>query len=184
MTIMYLTENNTKCYGVTFQNKGWIKVQKFEDIFDDKNIIYKVNPMETFLGKNESWILAAISGALDKSVFDGNTILLKISEENDEHRYLYIGGDMICSFLTNEKIYKYISKMGNNLTPYSVGVAYENIYSLAPHFIFIKKELTDDDDELLNANETSVDPFDYHISNCGKDAFRKLQIYKIRSIYD
>ena len=31
MTIIYVTENNTKCYGVTFQNNGWIKVQKIED---------------------------------------------------------------------------------------------------------------------------------------------------------
>ena len=31
MTIIYVTEYNTKCYAVTFQNKGWIKVQKFQD---------------------------------------------------------------------------------------------------------------------------------------------------------
>ena len=49
--------------------------------------------------------MTLMSGALDKSVFDGNTVLLKISEENDKHRYLYIGGDMICSFLTNDNIY-------------------------------------------------------------------------------
>ena len=29
MTIINLTECNTKCYGVTFANNGWIKVQKF-----------------------------------------------------------------------------------------------------------------------------------------------------------
>ena len=53
-----------------------------------------------------------MSGAFDKSVFNGNTNLLKISEESDKHRYLYFGGDMICSSLTNDKIYKYISNMG------------------------------------------------------------------------
>ena len=52
-----------------------------------------------------------MSGAFDKWVFDGNTILLKTSEENHKHRYVYIGGDMICSFLTNDNIYKYISIM-------------------------------------------------------------------------
>ena len=50
MTIIYITENNTKCYGVTFQNKGWVRVQKLKDVSEDKKIIYKVNPMETFLG--------------------------------------------------------------------------------------------------------------------------------------
>ena len=36
MTIIYVTEYNTKCYGVTFEINGWIKVQIFEDISDDK----------------------------------------------------------------------------------------------------------------------------------------------------
>ena len=53
-----------------------------------------------------------MSGALDNLVDDGNTVLLKINEENDKHRYVFIGGNMICSFLTNDNIYKYISKMG------------------------------------------------------------------------
>ena len=39
-SVIYLTEYNTRCYGVTFQNNGWIKVQKFEDISDDENKIY------------------------------------------------------------------------------------------------------------------------------------------------
>ena len=29
MTIIYLTEYITRCYGVTFQNNGWIKVKKY-----------------------------------------------------------------------------------------------------------------------------------------------------------
>ena len=48
--------------------------------------------------------MTIFSGALDKSVFDGNTILLEISEENNKHRYIYIGRDMVCTFLTNDKI--------------------------------------------------------------------------------
>ena len=35
MTILYVTENNTKCYGVSSQNNGWNRVQKNEDISDD-----------------------------------------------------------------------------------------------------------------------------------------------------
>ena len=148
MTIIYSTKNNTECYGVTFQNKGWIKIQKFEDISDDKNIKYKVNPIETFLGKSESCTITAMSGAFNKSVFDGNTILLKISEENNKHRYVYIGGDMICSFLTNDKICKYISIMGNLLTPYSIAIGEENIHFLSPHFRFVEKEKIHHDDDV------------------------------------
>ena len=95
MTVLYLTEYNTRCYGVAFQNNGWIKVQKFEDISDDEYNIYCVKPLETFLGKGEACDLTLMSGAFDKPVFDGNTILLVISEEYGRHRYVYIGGDTI-----------------------------------------------------------------------------------------
>ena len=102
--------------------------------------------METFLGKSKLCDMTEFSGVMDKEVFDGNTILLKIGEENNKHRYVYIGGDKICSFLTNDKIYKYISNMGNNLTPYSIAIGWENIYYLTPYFKFIKKENIDVDD--------------------------------------
>ena len=146
MTITYVTENTCKCYGVIFQNNGWIRVQKLEDISDDKNIIYKVNSMETFLGKSQLCDMTEFSGARDKEVIDGNTILLKIGEENNKHRYIYIGGDMLCSFLTNDRIYKYISNMGNNLTPCSIAIGWENLYYLTPYFKFNKKENVDEND--------------------------------------
>ena len=89
---------------------------------------------------------------------------------------------MICTFLTNDRLHKYISKKGNNLTPYSIAVGYESVF-LTPHIKFVKRELINDD-ELLNTNETSLDPFDYHVSNSGEDSFEELQIYKIHSNYD
>ena len=64
--------------------------------------------------------------------------------------------------------------MGNNLTPYSIAIGEENIYFLTPHFKFIKSE-KDSDNELLTANEISVDPFDYHVSNCGKYSFKNYE---------
>ena len=136
--------------------------------------------MEIFLGKSKVCGMTLMSEALDKSVFDGNTILLKISEENDRHRYVYIGGDMICSFLTYDNIYKYISNMGNNLTPYSIAIGEENIYFLTPHFKFIKREKINDN-ELLKTNKASVDPFDHHVSNCRIHSFKKLRKNKIHS---
>ena len=117
MTVIYLTEYNTRCYGVPYQNNGWIKVLNFEDISDDENNIYCVKPLKTFLGKSELCDMTLMSGAFDKSVFGGNTILPKTSEEYGRHSYVYTGGNMICSLRTNDNIYKYISNMGNNLTP-------------------------------------------------------------------
>ena len=134
MTITYVAENNCKCLAVTFKNNEMIRVQKLEDVSNDENILYEVNPMETFISKRQLCNKTEFSGANDREVFNGNTILLKVGEENNKHRYVYIGGDMVCSFLTNDKIYKYISNMGNNLTPYSIAIGYENINYLTPFF--------------------------------------------------
>ena len=158
MTVIYVTQNNCECYGVTFQNKGWVRVQKLEDVSEDKNIIYKVNPMETFIGKSEDCKMTYFSGARDKEVFDGNTILLKINEENNKHRYVYIGGDKVCSFQTNDRIYKYISNMGNNLSPYSIAIGHENIYYLTPYFRIINKEniFVDDIDKVFDIDYDDI----------------------------
>ena len=163
---------------MTFKNIECVKVQKFKDISNDENTILNIKPIETFLGKSQASDMTAMSGAFDKSVFDENTISLKISEENDRHRYVYIGGNMACSFLTNDNISEYISNMGNNLIPYSIAICDENINFLNPYFKFIRRDKIDYDD-LLRKIENSVDPYDYHFSNCGKSSFEKLRIYKI-----
>ena len=125
--------------------------------------------------------MTLMSVAFDKLVFDGNTILLKISEEYGRRRYVNIGGDMICSFLTNDNIHKYISNMGNHVTPYSIAIGEENIYSLTPHFKIIKREKVNDI-EFLKTNKSSNHPFDYHVSNCRKYCLKKYECIKIIQI--
>ena len=89
MTVIYLTEYNTRSYGVFVQNNGSIKVQKFENNSDDeKKSIFCEKPLKTFLGKSQRCDMTLILEALDKSVFDGNTILDKIGQENDKHSYV------------------------------------------------------------------------------------------------
>ena len=90
---------------------------------------------------------------------------------------------MICSFLTNDNNFKYISNMGNNITLYSIAKGGENICFSTPHFKLIKREKINDN-ELLKTKESSVDVFDYHASNCGKNSFEKLRKYKYLSIND
>ena len=69
MTILYITQNNTKRYGVTFQNNGCDSVQKFEDISNGENTIYSVKPMRLFLGKSQVCNMTMFSGALiEKSI--------------------------------------------------------------------------------------------------------------------
>ena len=173
MTVIYITENNCKCYAVTFENKGWVKVQKYEDESLDENIIYTVNPNETFLGKSQSCTMTALSGAFNKSCFDGNTILLKVAIENGKNKYVYIGGDMVCSFLTSDNIYECISNMGRNLSPYSFAIGKENYYLLAPNFSFIKKDKIDYN-TILNG---------IYVPESGLP-FEKLELCKIHSNYN
>ena len=173
MTVIYITENNCECYAVTFENKGWFKIQKFEDGSLDENIIYTVNPMETFLGKSKSCSMTALSGAFNKSCFDGNTILLKVGIENGKNKSLYIGGNMVCSFLTSDNIYEYISNMGRNLSPYSFAIGKENYYLLAPNFSFIKKDKID--------YNTILDGIYVPESDL---PFEKLELCKIHSNYN
>ena len=98
--------------------------------------------MKTFLDEIQVCNMTKFSGALNNSVFDGNTILLKISEDNCRHKYVYIGGYMVCSFMTIDIIYEYISNMRNVLCAFSLAKRGENYYLLAPNFKFIKKDKT------------------------------------------
>ena len=174
MTVLYITENICKCYAVTFQNNGFVQVQQFEDVSEsDKNIIYSINPMKSFLGKSQRCNMTALSGAFNKSCFDGNTILLKVGIENEKNKHVYIGGDMVCSFMTSDNIYEYISNMGNNLSPYSVATGEENYYLLTPNFSFIKKDKIDYDDILKGIYVPDSDL-----------PFEKLELCKIHSNYN
>ena len=138
----------------------------------DENTKNGVKPTRIILGKSLLCTLTIFSGALDKKHFDGNTTLLKISEENNKHKYVYIGGDMVCSFMTSENFYENISNMGNNICPYILAMFEENCYLLAPHFKFVKKDKIDYDTILdgVYANEII--------------SFEKLDICKVHSNYD
>ena len=176
MTVLYITENNCKSYAVTFENNGFVQVQQFEDVYEsDKSIIYSINPMETFLGKSKSCSMTASSGAFDKSCFDGNTILLRVGIENGRNKYVYIGGDMLGSFMTSDNIYEYVSNMGNNLTPYSFATGEENYYLLAPNFSLIKKDKIDYDTILEGIYVPKSDL---------KESFEEIELCKIHSNYN
>ena len=73
--------------------------------------------------------------------------------------------------------------MGNNIIPCSIAIGEENIYSLTPHFKFVKRDRIDDN-KFLSTNENSVDPFDYHVSNCGKEMFKICDFIKFIQTYN
>ena len=117
--------------------------------------------------------MTALSGAFDKSCFDGNTILLKVGIENGRNKYVYISGDMVCSFMTSDNIYEYVSNIGNKLTPYSIATGEENYYLLTPNISFIKKDKID--------NDTILKGIYVPDSNL---PFEKLELRKIHSNYN
>ena len=77
MTIIFITENIFKRYGVTFQNNGCVKVQKFEEILNDENTIYSVKPMRIFLGKSQVCNMTTFRGAFDKKYLMETVFYLK-----------------------------------------------------------------------------------------------------------
>ena len=117
--------------------------------------------------------MTVFAGALNKPAFDGNTILLKTSEENGMNEYIYVGGDKVCSFITSDNIYEKISNMGNNLCPYSLATGEENYYLLAPNFRFIKKD--------KSVYNTILDGIYVPDS---KESFEELELCNIHSNYD
>ena len=119
--------------------------------------------------------MTTFSGAFDKKVFDGNTVLLELSEENEKHKTVCIGGDMVCSFMTSDNIYEYISNMGNNLCPHSVATGDENYYLLASNFKFIKKDKIDYNSILDGIYVPDPDL---------KESFEEVELCKIHSTYD
>ena len=85
MTVIFLTEHNCGNYAVIFENNGCIKVQKVKVIPNHQiNNLY-IKPSKRFLSKSEVFDMTLMSGAIDESVFDRNTNLLEISEEDRKH---------------------------------------------------------------------------------------------------
>ena len=82
---------------------------------------------------------------------------------------------MICSFMTSDNIYDYISNMGNNLTLYSIAIGKENYFLLAPNFSFVKKDKIDYDTILKGIYVPESDL---------KESFREIELCKIHSNYD
>ena len=123
-----------------------------------------------FIGKSKVCAMTEFSGANNDSRFDGNTLLIEC--ENNE--YVYISGLEITKFKTDDKIIDYISLMGNNMTPYAIMVGERYTYFLYDRYKFIENDKIEEG-TLLNATNTSLDPYDYHLEKCGTDSFKKLE---------
>jgi len=66
--------------------------------------------------------------------YDGNSILIQLSD----NMYTYVGSE-IYTFLTNDKIIKYYSPVGNSDVPYPYAIGTNNIYLTLERMYFDKK---------------------------------------------
>ena len=151
-----------------------------------KNKICKFDPplfsfqaKNVFIGKSKDCPMTEITGTANiGSDFDGNTLLLEC--ENNE--YVYISGLEITKFKIDDKIIDYISLMGNNMTPYAIMIGERYTYFLYHRYKFIENDKIEEG-TLLNATNTSLDPYDYHLEKCGLDSFKKLECSLIHSFW-
>ena len=80
--------------------------------------------------------MTKLSGALDTSNFDGNTILL----DCEDSKYFYISGFETFEFMTSDKNIDYISLKGNNMTPYVFAVGSRYTFFISTHYKFIEND--------------------------------------------
>ena len=147
-------------------------------VYGYKNKIFKFDPpflsfepKHIFIGKSKVCPMTEFSGAGNNSPdFDGNTLLL----ECEDNEYIYISGLEVTKFKTDEKIIDYTYLMGNNMTPYAIMIGERYTYFLYHRYKFIENDKIEEG-TLLNATNTSLDPYDYHLEKCGIDSFRKLE---------
>ena len=75
-----------------------------------------------------------------------------------------------------------MSLMGNNRDPYAFILGGKYTYFLYNRYKFIENDEIEEG-ILLNATINSLDPYDYHVEKCGKDAFEKLEHTQIHSCW-
>ena len=157
---------------------GDVYVYKHEEYKFDKPFL-SLKPEHIFIVESTVCEMTDFSGAaINNSNFDGNTLLLQC--ENNEH--IYISGSEIFKFKTDDKIKDYISLMGNNMVPYAVIVGEQYTYFFDNRYTVIEKDKIEEGN-LINATNNSLDPYDYHVKKCGKDAFRKLEHTQVHTCW-
>ena len=157
---------------------GGVYVYKYEKYNFDKPFL-SFKPKHIFIGKSKVCQMTEFSGAADNdSDFEGNTLL----QEVEDRKYVYTSGLEVIEFGTDDKILDYISLMGNNMVPYAIMLGEKYTYFLYHRYKFIEndkiKECT-----FLNATNTSLDPYDYHLEKWGVDSSRKLEHILIHTFW-
>ena len=148
---------------------GDVYVYKYEKCkFDQPFLSFK--PKHIFFGRSKVCEMTQFSESNDSSDFDGNTLLIEV----EDNEYVYISGLEITKFKIDDKIIEYISLMGNNMLPCTIAIGEKYTYFLYHRYKFVENDKIEER-TLLNVTNNSLDPYDYHLEECGKDSFKKLE---------
>jgi hypothetical protein len=129
---------------------------------DDKVLIYNYSTNElvytahhvkkVFMGNSPLCKMTEYSGGFGEE-YDGNSVILHM----DHDTYIYVGSS-IFSFVSYNKIKKYVSPVGNSAVPYPYAIDKYNYYYLMLEDIVMKIP-----------TQYKDDPYDYYYSICEID---------------
>lgn len=146
---VYIDETNNKVYVYKRKDTSSFELKKYT------KLVEAFNPDKIFIGESPVNPMTEFSAGHGPK-FNGNSILLKMDNENDTFKYVFIG-DQIYSFKTNHQIVSFMSHVGNNDVPYPYAIDDKDNY----YFL-----LGDEDSGILtiDADSKPDDPYSYFYS--------------------
>ena len=157
---------------------GDVFVYKYENCKSDQTV-RSFQAKNVFIGKLKVCEMTEFSGAADNSSdFDGNTLLL----EFEDRKYVYLSGLEITEFGTSDKVVDCVSLMGNNMVLYAIILGQKFTYFLYHRYKFFENDKIEKG-ILLNATNSSLKPYDYHVQKCGLDSFKKVEYTLIHTCW-
>lgn len=124
------------------------------------NLIKSYKPLDIFIGTSEFNEMTNFSGGYGTR-WDGNSILLRVGQEN-EFKYVHIG-IVVYEFVTDEKITKYVSSVGNNCVPYPYAESLNWVYCMSDRE---RSPVNDHKDRETSGNISYVDGATYYSMDC------------------
>lgn len=137
----YPHDNGGRPFHVILDGSNTIMVQTLTDIVRFSQVEYifigqdRRNPSEvtTTTTTTETTKRTATTTISTTTTTMGNSVLLKLcDEQSDLHKYVFIG-ECIYSFYTEEPILHYFSEIGNNDVPYPVALGPSKVYFMLDH---------------------------------------------------
>ena len=133
MDIYIMQYNHRSKFLVVINENAYASVYEYEK-YQHFQPFLSFQARKTFIRKAKVCSMTDFSGALNKTNFAGNTILL----ESEKRKYVCVSALEIFEIRTSDKIIDYISLMGNNMTPYVFALGTRYTYFISTRYKFIE----------------------------------------------